>query len=241
MFCFFLVDEVTKIQTDFSIAQKRRKTCVLESDEEETEATVETVTNLSAKEKIAAKLECAVETKKPARKGRPPKKKPQNDAEADKIKELAEKLKKQMKEKQTNESKEKSASGTKVNIEGNNESSDTATHPHSLTNKDKLISHTNEKGSVSVASETQKNKHVIGTKPRKEEIQGESTNLKPPKNETETVTVSSKTRCGSKEKSSTSLDTILNLQSEMLKPTGPLSSQGNRRFWFLRGITRASQ
>ena len=188
-----------------------------------------------------------METNRPAKRGRPPKKRPQNNAEADKIKELAEKLKKQMKEKQQSETKEKPDQEDKLSVDGHHKKSDheakisgggghhevgdLAGDTNSAVNKEeKMTSHTNEKDSVSNSRELEKNENKTGTKKKEEDIHAGAQNQKQKTGARESPEVD--LLKGANKTESSNLDAILSMQSEMLKPSGPgpSSSNGNRIF-----------
>ena len=186
-----------------------------------------------------------METNRPAKRGRPPKKRLQNNAEADKIKELAEKLKKQMKEKQQSETKEKPDQEDKQSGDGHHKKSDheakmsgggghhevgdLAGDPNSAVNKEeKITSHKNEKDSVNNSRELEKNENKTGTKKKEEDIHAGAQNQKQKTGARESPEVD--LLKGANKTESSNLDAILTMQSEMLKPSGPghSSSNGNR-------------
>ena len=197
-----------------------------------------------------------METNRPAKRGRPPKKRPQNNAEADKIKELAEKLKKQMKEKQQSETKEKPDQEDKLSVDGQQEKSDhvaklSGDGHHKKTDNVAKMSGDGHQGVKDLAGDT---KSAVN----KEE------KMTSHKNEKDSVSYSGKVetnaiRTGTKKKEedihagaqnqkqqtvarespevdllkgtnkteSSNLDAILSMQSEMLKPSGPGPSSSN--------------
>ena len=233
-------------QSDVPVALKKRKTNVIESDDDEQDNNSEARTSQSVKDRLSVNFEKGMETNRPAKRGRPPKKRPQNNAEADKIKELAEKLKKQMKEKQQSESKEKPDQEDKLSGDrhhkksdheakmsgGHHEVRDLADDLNSAVNKEeKITSHKNEKDSVSNARELEKNENKTGTKKKEEDIHVVAKNQKQQTEARESPEVD--LLKGAKKKESSNLDAILTMQSEMLKPSGPGPSSSNGNIIFV--------
>ena len=182
-----------------------------------------------------------METNRPAKRGRPPKKRQQNNAEADKIKELAEKLKKQMKEKQQSETKEKPDQEDKLSVDGHHKKSDheakrsgdgnhhgkdLAGDTKSAVNKEeKMTSHKNEQDSVSNSKGGEKNENQTGTKKKEEDIHVGAKTQKQQTGTRESPEVD--LLKGANKTESSNLDAILTMQSEMLKPSGPGPSSSN--------------
>ena len=224
------------------MVHKKRKTNVIESDDEDDVAmdTGMATTSQSVKTKIAEQFQSQVVAKQPGRKGKPSKtkksQKSQDTSEADKIKELAEKLKKQMKEKQEKQKDEAQQSGgsksgtngrAKVSNERNQISESSLEHSQHNTNeiaksnslkakvKDhKVIAHRKENttNQKTVAHKTGSDLNAVQM----------TTNENAVRCSTEGAAEKSSNKPGS----STDLDSLLNLQSKLLKPSGSLSSQG---------------
>ena len=228
------------------MVHKKRKTNVIESDDEDDVAmdTGTASTSQSIKTKIAEQFQSQVVAKQPGRKGKPSKtkksQKSQDNSEADKIKELAEKLKKQMKEKQEKQKDEAQQSGVnksgtngraKVSNESEQMSKSSLEHSQHNTNKiakanshkakvkdNKVIAHRKEN-----TTEISRNQKTVGPK-----TGSDSTAVKMTTNENAArcSTEGAAEKSSSKPSSSTDLDSLLNLQSKLLKPSGSLSSQG---------------
>ena len=250
---YFFTASAAEPQTDVPVAQKKRKTNVIESDEDEQDNNSETRTSQSVKDRLSANFEKGMETNKPAKRGRPPKKRLQNNAEADKIKELAEKLKKQMKEKQQSETKEKPDQEDKLSVDGHHKKSDheakisgdghqevkdSAGDTNLAVNKEgKMATSKNEKDYDSNSRGGEKNENKTGTKKKEEDIHAGAQNQKQKTGARESPEVD--LLKGANKMESSNLDAILTMQSEMLKPSGPgpSSSNGNRIFVLFNPLT----
>lgn len=190
--------------------------------------TNEADTSQSIKSTLAEKWQTGVVVKQHGKRGRPPKvKKAQNKAEADKIKELAEKLKQQMKEKHEKELSEAKQENVNKQVDEAkacvmHESVEPSVHRASVEKEidHKSISNKEQKANahkehdLSEKGHSQKNVHTITEKPVDRVTE---------------APVNPAVKSSSKDGSSTNLDALLNLQSEMLKPSGTMSSQGKRR------------
>lgn len=218
--------------------RKKRKTIIIESDdEEETEMqTSQPGTSQSARDIIAEKRKAATANRQPVKKGRPPKvKKSDNTAEADKIKELAEKLKKQIKDKHDKELSEVKQSGdVKLSNETNerskcktNESIDHVERTGGATDSNIVSNKEGIKKVVTDTGETQITTLTKGT-PIAEEVHSETVRSNQTKNLTEVPNITQPVKGSGMGESSTNLDSILNMQKEMLKPSSSQSAQGTR-------------
>ena len=222
---------------------KKRKTNVIESDEEDDDTTMDT--SQSVKTKIAEQFQSEVVAKQRGRRGRPTKvKKPQKSqdtSEADKIKELAEKLKKQMKEKQeklgqceaqkSNVNKTGSDGGPEVSMDSISSTKDS---PHgdgtcggdAVTVKSHKAKDHNGTAHVRKqnATEISHNQKTVGHKTGTDSISVQMSHDKHlVRHSTEApVAGISSNKAGD----STNIDSLLNLQSEMLKPSGAEFSPG---------------
>ena len=225
-----------ELDSDLPVVRKKRKTNIIESDDdEETEMeTSQPGTSQSVRDIIAEKRKAATANRQPVKKGRPPKvKKTDSSAEADKIKELAEKLKKQIKEKHdkelsevkqsedvklSNETSEKSKGKTNESID-HVEITGSATISNIVSNKEGI------KTLVTDTVATQITTHTKGT-PRAEEVHSETVRSTQAKNSTEGPNITQPMKGSGTGESSTNLDSILNMQKEMLKPSSSQSAQG---------------
>ena len=232
------------------MTHKKGKTNIIESDEDDNVDMDTSIAGISqsVKMKLKEKILCEVVAKQPGRRGRPPKvkksQKSQNTSEADKIKELAEKLKKQMKEKQQIEaqqsnvskqekaksdgSKQENESDTKRSHQGNYNlvaNTETAASDKAKTKDQKVSAHTRKDNTIEMS---QNQKTTPGANSKALEMGREAVGENPEGCLTERPVVTSAEKSSKKTGSSTNLDSLLNLQSEMLKPSGSVSSQGKK-------------
>ena len=221
---------------------KKRKTNVIESDEEDDDSTMDT--SQSVKTKIAEQFQSEVVIKQRGRRGRPRVKKPQKSqdtSEADKIKELAEKLKKQMKEKQekleqceaqkSNVNKTGSDGGPEVSMDSISSTKDS---PHgdgtcggdAVTVKSHKAKEHNATAHVRKqnATEISHNQKTGGHKTRTDSNADQMSRREHSVRHSIEAPLAGKGN--NKAGDSTSIDSLLNLQSEMLKPSGAEFSPG---------------